>query len=114
MVSAVVWAERTSTFADASLALLFWFRNDGIAIAARMPMIRMTTRSSIRVKPPSSFERWRSRYSTLILLGINHRAPAPRPIAFDGDTSRVRRPEGRFARAAGFVTHLEGELPWHL
>src|SRR5438105_3735819 len=33
--------------------------NDGIAIAARMPMIRMTTKSSIRVKPPSCFERWR-------------------------------------------------------
>jgi hypothetical protein len=28
-----------------------------------MPMIRMTTRSSMSVKPPSSFERWRSRYN---------------------------------------------------
>ena len=62
-VSAVVWAVRASSFADASVALLFWLRNDGMAIAARMPMIRMTTRSSIRVKPPSSLERWRSRYS---------------------------------------------------
>jgi hypothetical protein len=28
-----------------------------------MPMIRITTRSSIRVKPPSSLERWRSRFN---------------------------------------------------
>jgi hypothetical protein len=44
--------KRASSFAEASVALLFWLRNDGIATAARMPMIRMTTRSSIRVKPP--------------------------------------------------------------
>ena len=43
-----------SSFAEASVALLFWLRNDGMAIAARMPMIRITTRSSMRVKPPSS------------------------------------------------------------
>jgi len=54
IVSAVVWAVRASSFAEASFALLFWFRNEGIAIAARMPMIRMTTRSSIRVKPAAS------------------------------------------------------------
>src|SRR2546425_12697701 len=43
--------------ASASLPLLLWFRNEGIAIAARMPMIKMTTRSSIRVKPFSSWMR---------------------------------------------------------
>src|SRR5437773_6945831 len=45
--------------ASASLPLLLWFRNEGIAIAARMPMIRITTRSSISVKPLSSWKRWR-------------------------------------------------------
>src|ERR1700704_2586754 len=70
MVSAAVAAVRASDLAWASFALPFWFRNDGMAIAARMPMIRITTRSSISVKPPSSPERWRSRYSIEMLLGI--------------------------------------------
>src|SRR5437764_3608978 len=45
---------RASDFALASFALLRWLRKLGRAIAARMPMIRITTRSSIRVKPLSS------------------------------------------------------------
>src|SRR5437868_784227 len=44
----------TSLFAPVSWALFFWFRNSGMAIAARMPMMIMTTRSSIRVNPRSS------------------------------------------------------------
>jgi hypothetical protein len=44
---------RTWTFADESLALPFWFRKAGIAIAARIPRINITTRSSIRVNPDS-------------------------------------------------------------
>jgi hypothetical protein len=59
-VSAAVAAVRARDFAEASLALLFWLRNDGMAIAARMPMIRITTRSSISVKPFSSSARRRS------------------------------------------------------
>ena len=59
-VSAAVCAVRAISLACASFALVFWFRNDGIAIAARMPMIRITTRSSIRVKPFSSWARRRS------------------------------------------------------
>src|SRR5262249_12151814 len=47
-----------------------------MAIAARMPMIRMTTRSSIRVNPPSSRERWRSRLSIELSL-FDFMAPAP-------------------------------------
>src|SRR3954468_17917507 len=35
-----------------------WFRNAGMAIAARMPMMMMTTRSSIRVKPFSPCARF--------------------------------------------------------
>src|SRR5665213_2775449 len=53
-VSIATWAVCASSLAAASTALLFWLRNDGIAIAARMPMIRMTTNSSISVKPASS------------------------------------------------------------
>src|SRR5687768_5555601 len=39
---------------------LRWFRNTGIAIAAKMAMIKITTRSSMRVKPLSlrSFIAW--------------------------------------------------------
>ena len=56
-------------FASASLPLLRWFRNEGMAIAARMTMIRITTRSSIRVKPLSSWVRSRSfRYMFVLLL----------------------------------------------
>src|SRR5207248_7405977 len=83
-VSAAVWAVRAEVFAAASLALPFWLMNDGIAIAARMPMIRMTTRSSIRVKPPSSFERWRSRYNIESSLDSNCRAPALGPSPSSG------------------------------
>src|SRR6202041_952559 len=43
-----------SVLAEESYALFFWLSSAGIAIAARMPMIRITTRSSISVKPPSS------------------------------------------------------------
>ena len=75
-VSAVVSAVRASSFACDAVALLFWDRNDGMAIAARMPMIRITTKSSMSVKPPSSLERWRSRlnignYSLTCLLGAS-------------------------------------------
>ena len=52
-VSIASAAVTATDFASASLPLLRWFRNEGMAIAARMPMIRMTTRSSIRVKPLS-------------------------------------------------------------
>ena len=62
-VAATVAALRTRLCAEASFAFWVWLRNSGIAIAARMPMIRITTRSSMRVKPPSSFARLRSRCS---------------------------------------------------
>ena len=52
-------ALRASDFADASDALSRWPRNVGRAIAARMPMIRMTTSSSMSVKPDSSWARER-------------------------------------------------------
>jgi len=52
--SAVVSAVRASSLAEASLAFAFWPMKAGMAMAERMPMIRMTTSSSIRVKPPSS------------------------------------------------------------
>src|SRR3954471_12046707 len=42
-----------SDFAAVSCAFFFWFRNSGMAIAARMPMMIMTTRSSMSVKPCS-------------------------------------------------------------
>src|SRR3954468_9998974 len=47
----------TSALAAESWAFLRWLRNTGIAIAARMPMMMMTTRSSMRVKPPSRSSR---------------------------------------------------------
>ena len=45
---------RASDFALESWAFERWPRKFGRAIPARMPMMRMTTRSSIKVKPPSS------------------------------------------------------------
>ena len=53
-VSIAVWAVRTLLLASESCALARWLRKAGRAIAARMPMIRMTTRSSMSVKPFSS------------------------------------------------------------
>ena len=40
-----------SLLMPASTPFWRWFRNTGIAIAARMPMMMMTTRSSMSVKP---------------------------------------------------------------
>src|SRR5436305_10331300 len=39
---------------DADTAFFRWLRKTGMAIAARMPMMMMTTRSSMRVKPSFS------------------------------------------------------------
>ena len=43
--------DERSAFAEESLALLAWLRNAGNAIDARMPIITITTSSSIRVNP---------------------------------------------------------------
>ena len=45
----------TSDLAEVDFALFFWLRNAGMAIAARMPMMIMTTSSSMSVKPLSLF-----------------------------------------------------------
>src|SRR5881628_1329613 len=49
--SSAVIRFRRSDFIEARYAFSFVFANFGIAIAARMPMITTTIRSSIRVKP---------------------------------------------------------------
>src|SRR5439155_23348122 len=49
--SSAVTRLRRSDFIDARYAFSFVFANFGIAIAARMPMITITIRSSISVKP---------------------------------------------------------------
>src|SRR5258705_4721850 len=49
--ASVVARLRRSDFIEARYAFSFVFANFGIAIAARMPMITTTIRSSIRVKP---------------------------------------------------------------
>src|SRR6476620_4684916 len=59
--------------ASASLPLLLWFRNEGIAIAARMPMIRITTRSSIRVNHCSLWARWRRLRSIRPPFAVSYR-----------------------------------------
>src|SRR4029079_6137235 len=81
IASAAVTAE---DLASASLPLLRWFRNEGMAIAARMPMIRITTRSSIRVKPFSSWARSRNFRNMLVLLsywGLWSASPSPEGAA---------------------------------
>src|SRR5216683_5947305 len=49
--SSAVTRFRRSDFIDARYAFSFVFANFGIAIAAKMPMITTTIRSSISVKP---------------------------------------------------------------
>src|SRR5207253_6232078 len=49
--SSAVTRLRRSDFIEARYAFSFVFANFGIAIAAKMPMITTTIRSSIRVKP---------------------------------------------------------------
>ena len=56
-VSSVVRALRTADLASVSWAFVRWFRNAGRAIAARIPMIRITTSSSTSVKPRWSRKR---------------------------------------------------------
>src|ERR687886_2764178 len=50
-------AARTLACAAELLARFLKLRYEGIAIASRIPRMMMTTRSSIRVKPLSSFAR---------------------------------------------------------
>src|SRR4051795_4907836 len=50
-LSTFVAAFFRSALREASTPFLRWLRNTGMAMAARMPMMMMTTRSSIRVKP---------------------------------------------------------------
>src|SRR4029078_12541669 len=56
--SAVTRLRRSETIA-VLYALFFVFANFGIAIAAKMPMITTTMRSSMRVKPLRSFNMFR-------------------------------------------------------
>jgi hypothetical protein len=51
LVSSSFATVRASDFMEESTARWRWLRKTGMAIAARMPMMIMTTRSSIRVKP---------------------------------------------------------------
>jgi hypothetical protein len=53
IASAIVSAVLASSFAEASFAFFVSLRKDGIAIAARMPTIRITTSNSINVNPRS-------------------------------------------------------------
>ena len=66
-----VCAVRAVDLASASRALSLWAKNDGIAIAARMPMISITTRSSTRVKPSSRPIRFLRFSNISYLLGTN-------------------------------------------
>ena len=84
--------------ASASLPLLRWFRNEGMAIAARMPMIRITTRSSIRVKPFSLLGALAElpQHVELLLLGGCTAGLAPDPGNWGALTSGgLRRPQTR-------------------
>src|ERR1700683_5525473 len=83
----------TWVLAAESLALLVWLRNAGMAIAARMPTIRMTTSSSIRVKPPSSVEHLRGRGGIVGLLDAFVTSPcrSPHKLAFSAMHRRSRQ-----------------------
>src|SRR4051812_26742662 len=80
------WEERLRAFdlASASLALVRCDRKTGRAIAARIPMIRITTSTSMSVKPLSRYSRVRRRRAIWVRpwVGSSH-APRDEP-------SRVR------------------------
>ena len=64
------------TLVSVSMPRSRWFMNAGIAIAARMPMMRMTTRSSTSVKPSSSLKWGRE---PIMSLRSHQRPVAPDP-----------------------------------
>src|SRR5271165_1499855 len=70
IVSAVVSAVRASSLAWASEALPFCPANAGMAIAARMPMMRITTSSSISEKPSSSLNSSETFANTMALRDV--------------------------------------------
>src|SRR3954462_8667281 len=74
-------ALRALDLAEASLPLSRWPRKVGRAMAARMPMIRMTTRSSIRVKPDSSSRSLRSISILLDQGAVGEPAPLVPPVS---------------------------------
>ena len=67
-VSTCATALRASDFAEASLPLFCCPRKTGRAIAARMPMMTITTSSSMSVKPDSS--RPRARGTVVSRMGM--------------------------------------------
>src|SRR3954468_14684182 len=104
---------RALDFASASWPFFCWPRKAGRAIAARMPMIRITTRSSIRVKPFSSLLiRWESFRSmvtppwSLWSGQTPRRSPLGGGSAGSGGTSTRESPEALRPRlATGLPLH---------
>src|SRR5213595_573907 len=77
---------RRSDFIAATYALSFVLANFGIAIAARMPMMTTTIRSSMSVKP------------FLVIIGPSRRWAAYRGSAFEHDQREAICPDRRDAR----------------
>src|SRR5215203_1186362 len=106
---------RLSLLAWASQPFVRWCRNTGIAMADRMPMMMMTTRSSIRVKPAS----WFLSMSTSLLSSSSHVGAKKENLGTPKGRSFEDRPfdvqdgsgaggGGNAAAGAVVVEHLRG------
>src|SRR6059058_3248551 len=105
---------RAFDFASESWPFFCWPRKAGRAIAARMPMIRITTRSSIRVKPFSSLLiRWESFRS----IGYSSLEPVVSPDTSAAPSQwqlgRLRRGEPPHKSPGALRPRLATGLPLH-
>src|SRR3954463_15559641 len=100
-------------FALESFAFCFWLKNVGMAIAARIPMISMTTSSSIRVNPFSLAIRSRSFNSiwTSLPKSIAARAPCHWESGYPGGSPAGS--EIALRAPLALRPHLAMGLPFH-
>src|SRR3954471_20659759 len=88
-VSTWATALRASDLADASLPLFACPRKIGSATAARMPMMRMTTSSSMSVKPAWSSRVVLSMVDSAAGIGLGRRRGGPEPASTNASAQRA-------------------------
>src|SRR6266487_358936 len=87
-------AARTFACAADLLARVRKLRYEGIAIASRIPRMMITTRSSIRVKPPSSRCTWPSRFESHERMRVSSLGCAVASPLIGRDLPQVTPPDG--------------------
>src|SRR3954471_23366481 len=105
---------RAFDFASASWPFFCWPRKAGRAIAARMPMIRITTRSSMSVKPFSSpLIRWESFRSIVTPPWSLWSGQTPRQPPRWWQLGRLQRGEPPHGSPGALRPRLTTGLPLH-